>query len=299
MTDVQRGALATAARRITADVQTGNAAAVRAATIPSIAEQFDGIASTMQSVQPHIQKALVTVNALYLLNATDLKATEDTQFFCVLSGSQLTVTFTIPQLPSGSYGFVIVHATGGDAPQQLAMVLQNDPAGSSTWKLAGFFVRPLITAGHDGLWYWKQARDYAGRKQDWNAWFYYQTATQLLVPVDFLSSPNLDKLRREAQAVHPEVLPEQEPMELKAGSDTFSITNIATDGSLGGLDLVITYKAGSASTPVAARNQVLEIMKALLAQHPELRQAFHGLWVYAAVDGQHPFALELPMDQIS
>uniref|UniRef100_A0A372ITM2 Uncharacterized protein n=2 Tax=Paracidobacterium acidisoli TaxID=2303751 RepID=A0A372ITM2_9BACT len=299
MTDVQRGALAQAARRIAADMQAGNAAAVRAVTIAPVASQFDGIAATIQTVHPEIEHALVTVNALYLLNATDLRSTEDTQFFCALPGSQMTVTFSIPQLPPGNYGFVLVHATGVDQPQQLSMVLENDPAGSSSWKLAGFFVRPLLAAGHDGLWYWRAARDYAKKKQNWNAWFYYQTATPLLAPVDFLSSPNLDKLRREAQAVHPEELPGQDPMELKAGGQSFSITNITTDGSLGGLDLVITYKAAGATDPVAARAQVVMVMKAMLEQHPELRQAFHGLWVYAAVDGQHPFALELPMDQIS
>jgi hypothetical protein len=87
-------------------------------------------------------------------------------------------------------------------------------------------------------------------------------------------------------------------MELKDGSRIFPVTNISTDGSLGGLDLVITYKAPAVADPVAARSQVIDVMKAMLAQHPELRQAFHGLWVYATADAQHPFALELPMDRI-
>jgi hypothetical protein len=303
MTDVQRGSLAQAARHIAASVQAGNAAAVRDVTIPSIAAQFDGIASTIQTVHPQVEKAFVTVNALYLLNAADLKAAEDTQFFCGVSGSQLTVAFTIPQLPPGNYGLVLVHATGVDAPQQLSMVLQstaapNDPPSAGTWKLAGFFVRPLLSAGQDGLWYWRQAREYAKKKQNWNAWFYYQTAASLLAPVDFLSSPNLEKLHRESQTLQPGDLPGEAPMELKASSQTFQITNISTDGSLGGLDLVITYKAGAMADPVAARNQVLDVMKTMLAQHPELRQAFHGLWVYATADTQHPFALELPMDRI-
>jgi hypothetical protein len=44
---------------------------------------------------------------------------------------------------------------------------------------------------------------------------------------------------------------------------------------------------------------VTAVMRALLEQHPGLRTAFHGLWVYAATPGnQNPFALELPMEQI-
>ncbi len=39
-------------------------------------------------------------------------------------------------------------------------------------------------------------------------------------------------------------------------------------------------------------------MKALLSRRPELREAFHGLWVYANAENQRPFAIELPMNQI-
>jgi len=40
-------------------------------------------------------------------------------------------------------------------------------------------------------------------------------------------------------------------------------------------------------------------MTALLAQHPGLRQAFHGMWVHADQGDSSLFALELPMDQIA
>ena len=67
---------------------------------------------------------------------------------------------------------------------------------------------------------------------------------------------------------------------------------------LGGLDLVVNYKASDVSDPVATRSHNLEIMKALLSRHPEMREAFHGLWVYANAENQRPFAIELPMNQI-
>ena len=47
-----------------------------------------------------------------------------------------------------------------------------------------------------------------------------------------------------------------------------------------------------------ARKQVTDVMLALLAEHPGLRPAFHGMWVHADQGNSSLFALELPMDQI-
>src|ERR1700751_918589 len=99
-------------------------------------------------------------------------------------------------------------------------------------------------------------------------------------------------------SVRPDGLPDPEPMKIEANGQIFDITNIHTDGSLGGLDLVVNYKASDVSDPVATRSHNLEIMKALLSRHPEMREAFHGLWVYANAENQRPFAIELPMNQI-
>jgi hypothetical protein len=210
----------------------------------------------------------------------------------------MLVTISIPQLPSGNYALAVTHATGIKQPQQMSLILANDPAGSAVWKLAGFYVRPLLSAGHGGDWYWTQARAYAAKKQQWNAYFYYQTAVYLLSPVDFISSPNLEKLQKEMDDVRPENLPGAEPMALVAGSENYQITSLHTDGSLGGLDLVVNYKTADVSDPVATRSRNVEVMKALLSQHPELREAFHGLWVFANAEHQQPYAIELPMNQI-
>jgi hypothetical protein len=298
MTDAQRTVYVQAVQTLAGEIQSGNVAAVKAGTIPSVAAQFDSIAATIQSVSPIIQGSALTVESIYSLRATDLKSPQDTQFFCSVPGSQLLINISIPQLPPGDYAFAVVHATGGKQPQQISMILQNDPAGGAQWKLAGIFVRPLTTGGHDGVWYWTQARTYTSKKQEWNAYFYYQNALYLLSPVDFISSPNLDKLQKEMNMIRPEGLPDAEPMKVESSGQIFEITNIHTDGSLGGLDLVVNYKASDVSDPVATRSRNLEVMKALLKQHPELREAFHGLWVYANAENQRPFAIELPMNQI-
>jgi hypothetical protein len=301
MNAAQRDQLAQAGRALGGEIKAGNVAGVRQATIASVAAQFDPIAASIQSISAQIQNAALTINALYLLKASDLKSAQDeTQFFCSVAGSALIVTLTIPQLPPGDYALVILRATGVDHSQQLTLLMQNDPAGSGDWKLAGFFPRPVTAAGHDGVWYWKQARDYAQKNQDWNAYFYYETAAFLLTPVDFLSSPNLEKLQKETQTVRPAEMPAQnKPLTLKAGSQNFDITSMRTDSSLGGLDLVINYNTKDVSDPVATHTQIVELMKALLTQYPQLRQAFHGLWVYAHAGDQNPYAIELPINQIS
>lgn len=299
MPAAQRTVLAQSAQMIAANVESGNAAGVRAQTVPGVAAQFEGIANSIQQVSTSIQRATLTVDSLYALDATDLKSPQETQFFCGVSGSALTVEVTIPNLPPGKYALAIIHATGVQQPQQLSLVLQNEPPGSPDWKLAGFFARPMMMGGHDGLWFWRQARDYAARKQVWNAYFYYQTAQYLLQPVDFISSPNLQKLQRETEQNRPDNLPGADPMRLSAGAQTFDVTNLHTGELSNQLDLVITFTATPGQNPVAARAQVTAVMRALLQQHPELESAFHGLWVYAATPGNpNPFALELPMEQI-
>jgi hypothetical protein len=263
---------------------------------------FDPIAAAVEAASPLIERATITVEALYLLDSTDQKNTEDeTQFFCGGANSH-EVVLTIPRIPPGRYALTVLHATGVDSPQSITFILASDSKSGSSqqqWKLAGSFIHGLTAAGHDGIWYWKQAREFAKKKQNWNAYFYYQTAANLLNPVYFLSSPNLDKLLKEQEAVAPPNLPAgTQPMLVNSGTQAFEVTDLHTDSSLGGLDLVINYQAKDNSDPVAARSRNLELMKAVLAQHPELREGFHGLWAYANAPNQAPFANELPMDQI-
>jgi hypothetical protein len=299
MTQTDRSHYEQVARSFGVEIQAGNASGVRADTVAAVATKFDGLADSIQRVAPQIQKAQLTVDALYNLNAQDLKAGSDrADFFCALPGSPLIVTVSIPQLPPGNYLLAVLHATGVPQPQQLSLILQNDPAGSQTWKLAGLYIRPLTIAGHDGLWYWAQARALAAKQQNWNSYFYYETAGFLLNPVDFFSSPNLEKLQKEAQLAKPAEVPGKDPLVLKVGSENLEITAMRTESFQGGLDLVVNYKAKDVSDPVATRTQIVELMKALLVKYPELRAGFHGLWVYAYSSSGQSFAVEQPMSQI-
>jgi hypothetical protein len=295
MNDAVRASLVQTARTLAMAVQSGNVAAVQALTIAKVKAQFDGIASTIEQTAPLLTGATVTIDALYGLDASDLKAAaEDTAFFCGVTGSPVHVDITIPQLPQGRYALVLVHATGVKQPQQMAFLLQKN----GDWQLAGFFVKPLLMAGHDSVWYWTKARAFQQKGQKWNAYFYYKTAAYLATPVDLLTSPNLDKLNQETAGSRPDGLPGEQPMPITANSKTYPVADLHTDGSLGGLDLVIRYVTADTGDPVATRAQNLEVMKAILAAHPEIRDGFHGLWVFAEAPNQRPYGNELAMSDI-
>jgi hypothetical protein len=279
-----------AAQTLASAVQSGKSAAVQALTIPKVKAQFDPIANLIEQTSPLLAGATITIDALYDLNASDLKGAEDTVFFCNMAGSQVHVDVTIPQLPQGQYALAVVHATGVGQPQQMAFLLQKDTG----WQLAGLFVKPMLIAGHDSVWYWTKARAFSQKGQKWNAYFYYKTAAYLATPADFMSSANLDKLNQEATASMPAGLPGAQPMTLK----NYSISDLHTDGSLGGLDLVIRYAASDVSDPVATREKNVDLMKAMLEAHPELKDGFHGLWVFAESANRRPFGNELAMSDI-
>lgn len=299
MTQAERVVFERAARSLGEQIQAGNVAAVKADTAASVAGHFEPLAATIEQATPEIKRASLTVETLYSLKATDIQAgAGNAEFFCAVPNSSLVVTVTIPGLPPGDYALAILRATGVAHPQQISLIMEDEPAGSAHWKLAGLYVRPLTAAGHDGVWYWKQARVYAQRKQNWNAYFYYQTAVFLLNPVDFLSSPNLQKLQKEMDAVSPADLPGKSPLMVEAGGQSLAVTALRTDSFQSGLDLVVDYQAKGVTGPVETRTQIMELMKWLLKKHPELREGFHGLWVYASSGTGAPFAIELPMDQI-
>lgn len=155
MTEGDRSTLIQAAKTVASAVQSGNVPAVQALTIPKVRAQFDPIANTITQAAPLLAGATVTIDALYSLDASDLKApVEDTVFYCGVANSPVHVDITIPQLPQGKYALTLVHATGVKQPQQMALLLQKN----GDWQLAGLFVKPLLIDGHDSVWYWTKAR---------------------------------------------------------------------------------------------------------------------------------------------
>ncbi|HEV2325746.1 MAG TPA: hypothetical protein VGS10_17480 [Terracidiphilus sp.] len=298
MTAAVRDTLANTAHGLLADMQSGNMQALQQGTIPSLAANFSGLANSITNLKPEIQSATITVDNLYLLDASDNPAAPSaTDFYC---GSPV-VSLHFGNLPRGTYALAILHATGVPHPQQFSLILSQN---NGQWLLGGFFVKPMLTAGHDGVWYWKNARNYAQAKDAWPAWLYYQTASNLLDPLSFLSSPNLQMLHQEADKIRPATFPDQHPMVLTVGGVNYTVNAVGTTTAFGGLDLDVRYAPDSAeaeqlSNPPMARQQVTAIMSALVELHPGLKQAFHGIWVHAQQGSASLFALELPMQTIA
>jgi hypothetical protein len=301
MKEPARATLVTAVRAIAGEMQANNANAVKAVTIPSVAANFGGIAASIQKLNADLIGATFTVTSVYDLDATDAPRGEDAvQFFCGVAANDLHVIFNIPGLPAGHFAFAIVEATGVKNPQRLSMLLQKSGSqGTGTWQLAGFFPRPLLSAGHDGVWYWQKARAFNKAGRPWSAYFYYQTAIYLLLPAEFVDSNNFDKLIQELRAATPGGLPGAQPMTVNVDGSPVAISNLRTDSALGGFDLVVRYETADVSNPAAARTRSVALMKALLALHPDWKEAFHGLWVFANAPNQQPFSLELSMPEIA
>jgi hypothetical protein len=292
-----RDAIVTAVRAIASRMQANDANGVKAATIPSVAGNFGGIASSIQKLNPDVTGATLAVTSVYDLDATDAQPGEDAvQFFCGVAANDLHVIFNIPRLPAGHFAFAIVEATGVKNPQRLSMLLEKN---AGTWQLAGFFPRPLLSAGHDGVWYWEKARAFNKAGHPWSAYFYYQTAAYLLLPAEFVDSNNFDKLIQELRAATPGGLPGAQPMTVNVDGSPVAVTNLRTDSALGGFDLVVRYETADVSNLAAARTRSVALMKALLALHPDWKEAFHGLWVFANAPNQQPFSLELSMPEIA
>lgn len=307
MTATDRDALVAAARGLATKVQANDVSGLQAATAADYAKDFSGIGPVVGNTAAKVKGGSLTVEQVYLLDATQLKRGADgslpeAQFFCSLNKSVSEADFLISGLAPGRYGFVIVDVTDTSSPWRMSFLLRQD---QGQWTMAGFYPKALSAAGHDGLWYWKQARTMAAQKERWNAWLYYQQAEGLLTPVNFLQSTHLEKLKAETSAVAPPALSEgvsvEAPLVVKGPDGVeYHFTALGVDDSLAKekIDITANLKVDQIGDPVAARKRNTEAMVALLTAYPELRKSFHGVWMVAVVPGQNPFATEQAMSEI-
>jgi hypothetical protein len=296
LTVQDRNALAATGGRLAQAVAEQDVSALQSALLPAVAEQWDGIRSAAEAAAPLVKGGQIQLRSLYLLDATTLAAPADTQFFCSNASGSLTVTISMRALPPGRYAVVIADAAGATLGGQMGFILAWD-AQSSSWKLGGFTARPGVLDGHDGVWWWSRARELAKADQPWSAFYAYEAARSLLVPVDFLSSPNLEKLGTE-QAQIKNSPQDAFPYTLTDGPRTWKINAIHLDATLRQDDLGLSYDSTGVTDPAALRTEAVAVMSALLRAQPGLRLNFHGLWAYALKDGKLNPVLELPMAQI-
>lgn len=326
MKPADREAIAIAARALSSKVQTGDVAGLRQQSVPDFARDYTAMTSLVAGTSVKISVSPLIVEQVYLLDATNLKTladgtNQDAQFFCSLNNSIAEATFLIPGLPPGRYAFAQVIAQNEKSPWGLSFLLRQDASGA--WAMAGFYPKALTGAGHDGLWYWTQAREQAKEKHLWTGYLLYQEAQALLQPVGFVGSTHLEKLHKEAAAVAPPALSEgvgpETPLVVR-GQDgaEFRFTGLGTDDSVGGEKLYVVVHLSpdpepeaAAATPAAGakpapkpsnalspKDRNSTAMTALLAAYPELRLSFGGVWVFADAPGKNPFVTEQAMAEI-
>lgn len=308
----ERDAIATAARNLATLVQANNAASLRSLSVAEVAKDFNSLQYLIGTTAPKLTGGALTVDQVYLLDATSLKrnpdgSAPDAEFYCSLNRSTMETEFSIPALPPGKYAFAMITVapapgSAAPAPWHLSFLLRQD---QGKWLLAGFYPKPLTAAGHDGLWYWTRARQFVTAKEPWNAWLYYQAAQSLLQPADFVNSTHLDKLHTEAVNAAPPALSEgvsiDAPLVVKGPDGVeYHFTGLGVDDTLAQptLDIAAHLHVDPESDPAAARKRNTTAAAALLAAYPELRKPFHGVWIFAESPNQNPFATEQSMSDI-
>jgi hypothetical protein len=293
-----RNALVAAGGRLSEAVAQQDYTVLQAALLPAEASDWEGMRGAVEASAPLFKGGQVQLQFGYALDTLSLTAPADTQFFCSNASGSVTVTISMHAIPPGRYALVLANTPGTPLRGQMGILLAWDGAGATAgWKLAGLSMRPGVLEGSDGVEWWKRARELARSDQPWSAFFCYDIARYLLVPVDFLSSPNLEKLSAEQGQLKGS--PQDAfPLSIPAGDRVWKIDSISLDPSLGHADLGVAFESTGVTDPAAQRTEAVAALSAVAKAHPALREAFHGMWAYAVKDGKRTPVMELPMAQI-
>ena len=274
----------------------GDVAGLKASAVPDVAASFGGIEQAVVSDKQFFAQGKLAETRNFLLDARNSKTTwQRAEFYCGIYNSPDRVGFAIPNLPPGRYAVTIAKVTG-QQPITLTLILED---AGQTWKLAGYYARLNSIGGHEGEWFLTKAREYKQKGQSLNAWLYYLTAWDLTAPVDFMSTPQLDKLTDEIQASRPANVPNSSaPLELSAAGKSFKVSELAAVAVGPDFDLRVQYETPDASNPALASQDNLAMMKALLAKYPELRDGFTTLIARASDNSGHEYATLTPIKDV-
>ena len=89
------------------------------------------------------------------------------------------------------------------------------------------------------------------------------------------------------------------PLVVKAKDGTeYRFTGLGVEDALAQVDVSAHMKVDALGDAAAARKRNVDAAAALVAAHPELRKAFHGVWVFADAPGQSAYGTELAMAEI-
>lgn len=298
MTPEDRSTLASIGEQMSDAVLRQDLSALQSVLLPAVTGQWEGIREAVEGAAPLVKGGKVQLRNIYLMDAASLASPSDTQFFCSNTSGSMTVTISMHALPPGKYALILSDAAGATLAGQMGFVLVWDTTGTPGWKLGGFSARQGEFNGHDAVWYWTRARELAQGKLPWAAFYTYETARYLELPVDFLSSPNLDKLGQEEGQINGRPTADTFPYSVTSGDRTWKIDGVRLDASLHEADLGVSYESTGSTDPAVLRTEAIAVLGALLKAQPGLRENFHGMWAYASVNGKVTPVMELPMAQI-
>ena len=291
-----KAAINAAAKQYLDMSKNGDVAGLKANAIPAITGDFSAIEQAVVTNKQYLAEGNSTIAGTYLLDASEEKAPlARADFYCGIYNSPDRLSFSIPNLPPGKYAVVIQKVNGKD-PITLSLVLEQV---GGAWKLAGYYPRLDAIGGHDGEWYLNQARAYKAKGQSLDAWFYYLTAWDLTAPVNFMSTPDLDKIAQEMQSSRPANLPSQSaPIVLSANGKTFKVTEITAVPVDSSLDLSIRYENPNASDSGVAFQDNMAVIRAIVAKYPEVRGAFDSVIARAVDSSGHEYGSLLQVKDI-
>jgi uncharacterized protein (DUF2141 family) len=290
-------ALGAAAQRYFEMSAKGDVAGLRTNAIPEVSANFGGIERAVVANKQFFAAGEPESTRTFILDASEAKTSlQRADFFCGIYNSSDRIVFSIPNLPPGRYAVTIAKVTTAD-PITLTMILQD--TGTNSWKLAGYYARRNSIGGHDGPWFLAKAREYKEKGQLHNAWFYYLTAWDLIAPVDFMGTPQLDKLSDEVQASRPADLPgASAPLELAASGKNFKVSDLVALPIAGVLDLRVQYQNANAANATQASLDNAVVIKATVVKYPELREAFNAVIARAVDDSGRAYETLTPTKDI-
>jgi hypothetical protein len=295
-----RSALKAAANRYFEMVTRGDVASLKQNSLPAVASNFAGIEETIKENQANLAGAHATARDPFLLKAEGTAPLEKAEFLCGVFGAngqtKNSAEFIIPNLPPGSYGIVTLDITTQKSPYTLALVLEQQ---GTDWKIGGFFLKPTEIAAHDSNWFLNQARAFKAKGQAHNAWLYFIQGRELAMAVPFMYTQATDKLYDEAQSVKPSDFPiNGNTADLTANGKTYKLTTIFPLEVSQDLDLVVKYQVPDVSNTGQTFQENMNVMRALVAKFPELRDAFAGIIARAVEPDGKDYGSLMPMKDI-
>ena len=296
-----RGALEAAAQRYFGLAAKGDVAGLKQGAIPSVAENFSGIATAVQESQANLAAAKAAVRGVFALTvdeptpgqASTQPAEQRLEFLCGVFGKSGQTTssavFVLNGLPPGRYAVAILDVAAADGTSKESSTQDGSNRGgayvvsfvlqqvAAEWKLGGFYAKAGESAGHDSAWFAERARAFVAKGQMHNAWFYFLQARNLATVVPFMSTRETDRLYDEAQKIKTADLPGEAPMELLAGGKSYKIRAIFVYGVAGTVNLVVKYDWADVSDAAKTYAENQAVARALVAKWPELRDGFGAI----------------------